>query len=248
MNTTDPTADLVTAAAHGVLTIKLNRPERRNALSRALLSSLREQIRAAAADTEARCIVLGGNGPVFCAGADLVEARNANVVEHRAWTNEAAGLFEELRACPKPTIAAVHGAAVGAGGILAMLCDHVIFSRAATLRFPEVEHGLVPAVSLVHLQRLVGRRRAVDLLLMCQHLPADDAVAWGLASVAVEPEEFDQRLAIDAKHLASLAPGPVRTVKRLAGALAGAGDAAAETAAADAVLIRRLQFAKEHAS
>lgn len=223
-----------------VATIYLNRPDSRNALNWELVTSLRRAIESVSADEAVRVVVLRGRGKSFCAGADLKEAKVTGYGEHRAWTNELAGLIDAVRTCTVPVIAGVHGHAIGAGCTLAMICDYVFLARDSELSFPELRHGLTPGMTIPQLQRLVGPRRAMDLILTGATISAVEAVTWGIASEAVNPDELDRAIATLASVIAKYDPEPVRAVKRLARAVEAMSPAAAEAAGVDAVIIRRL--------
>jgi len=171
---------------HGaVAVITLNRPKARNALNRALLGALHERLREAVADDAVRAIVLTGNGPAFCAGADLREALDTPPGPDGFWmqyerSGQSLELHRLLPKLPKPVIAAVNGFALGGGCGVAMSCDLVIASDEATFGYPEVAQGLVAAMVMVSLSRIVGRRQALDLLLSGRHLTPQEALGLGL--------------------------------------------------------------------
>ena len=163
-----------------VAVVTLNRPAARNALNRALLAALHEHLHAAMEDDSVRAVVLTGAGPAFCAGADLREALDTPPGAEGFWlqydrSGQSLDLHRLLPRLPKPVIAAVNGFALGGGCGVAMSCDLVIASDQATFGYPEVAQGLVAAMVMVSLSRIVGRRQALDLLLTGRKLTAADA-------------------------------------------------------------------------
>lgn len=176
-----------------VLTI--HRPDKRNALSRALIADLTSAFRRAAADPAARCVILTGSGPAFCAGMDLDELRgtieNASEAE-LVWDDAAklSALYSLVYELPKPTIAAVNGAAVAGGAGLMTVCDLAVSVPAAKFGYPEVRRGLVAAMVLPHLLRHVGERAARWMLLSGELIDAAEALRIGLVNTLAESEEL----------------------------------------------------------
>jgi enoyl-CoA hydratase/carnithine racemase len=211
----------VLIARHGaVAVITLNRPQARNALNRALLSALHEHLRAAVDDDAVRAIVLTGNGPAFCAGADLKEARETPDGADGFWmqyerSGQSLELHRLLPRLPKPVIAAVNGFALGGGCGVAMSCDLVIASHQATFGYPEVAQGLVAAMVMVSLSRIVGRRQALDLLLSGRHLAPHEALELGLINrIAPHDELLPQAIAY-ADEIARHGAAALRMTKSL---------------------------------
>jgi methylglutaconyl-CoA hydratase len=172
-----------------VLTI--NRPERRNALSRALIAELDAGFTRAANDAAVRTVILTGNGPAFCAGMDLDELRGTLGAESdMVWHDAAAlsALYEKIYTLPKPTVAAVNGAAVAGGAGLVTVCDLAVSATDAKFGYPEVRRGLVAAMVMPHLLRHVGERAARWLLLTGELIDAADAVRLGLVNLAIAKE------------------------------------------------------------
>jgi len=178
-----------------VAIIAIDRPDKRNALSRALIALLRAAVEDAARDDSIRCIILTGNGPAFCAGMDLDELRgtiekpeeSASIWDDAHRLSELYSLLYEL---PKPTIAAVNGAAVAGGAGLCTVCDLAVTVPSAKFGYPEVRRGLVAAMVLPHLLRHVGERMARWLLLTGELIGADEALRCGLVNAIVEPERL----------------------------------------------------------
>lgn len=170
--------------------ITLNRPDKRNALSRALVTALSQALQHAIADAQTRAIILTANGPAFCAGMDLAELaetldRPDEADQVHTDTRRLAELYELFYTCPKPTIAAVNGPAVAGGAGLVSVCDLVIATPQAKFGYPEVRRGLVAAMVLPHLLRLVGERVARELLLGGELIDAERACQVGLVNAVV---------------------------------------------------------------
>jgi methylglutaconyl-CoA hydratase len=175
--------------------ITLNRPDKRNALNRALVTALMEAFQRAIAEPQSRAIILTANGPAFCAGMDLQELADTldspNEAEQvHADTQRLAQLYELIYSCPKPTIAAVPGPAVAGGAGLVAVCDLAIASPRASFGYPEVRRGLVAAMVLPHLLRLVGERIARELLLGGELIDAQRAYQVGLVNAVVREEDL----------------------------------------------------------
>ena len=168
----------------------LSRPDRRNALDAAAIRALLGALRAAAEDAGCAAVVLAGDGPHFCAGADLEEARAlaSEPAARAARVALTAELLEAPRAVPKPVVAAVRGAAAGAGAALALACDAVVLHHAARLVFPEARHGMLPAVVAPLVAAHLPPKLAFDLLATGRPLEAAECRALGLAMVAEDPE------------------------------------------------------------
>jgi methylglutaconyl-CoA hydratase len=203
---------------HGpIAVLTLNRPDRRNALSRALIAALSDGLDALAAEPGVRGVVLTGAGPAFCAGMDLAEADASSSDEAQAVRDleGIAHLLNQVRTHPRPTVAAVAGPALAAGAGLALACDFVVMAADARLGYPEVRRGLVPAVVVHDLVRQAGDRRARALLLSGEPISAATAEAWGLVNRVVPAEAcLDEARAL-ARSLLGSAPQAVAAIKRL---------------------------------
>ena len=209
------TPDLLAALDAGVLILTLHRPDSRNALSRAMLTALEQQLAAAEFDDAVKCIVLTGAGKGFCAGGDVkgMAARGADGsaaepidrVIHRQQHSQRA-TAGKLFTMPKPTIAAINGAAAGAGFGLALSCDLRIMSSEAfmTTAFAKVgypgDYG-----GAWFLTRLVGAAKARELFLLSDRVDADEALRLGLTNWVCAPAELDTRVQ---QLAARLAAGP----------------------------------------
>lgn len=208
------TSNLLVSREGRVCTVTLNRPAARNALSSELLGELTKALEDAAADDGIGAIVLTANGPAFCAGADLKEgARNlgddAFQTSHDRST-QSMRLHQMLPRLTKPVIAAVNGPAVAGGCGLAMSCDLVFAGESAKFGYPEVNRGLVAAMVMVSLSRLVGRRQALDLLLSGRLVSSAEAADLGMINRVVPDAEL---LTAAQEYAAELAAKPASALR-----------------------------------
>lgn len=199
--------------AGGVATITLNRAEVMNALSSRLRGELLEAIRAAS--LSARCIVLTGAGRAFCSGQDLQDAMALGQTDlGRILAEEYEPLLKAIYDCPVPTIAAVNGAAAGAGANLALACDVVIACESASFIQAFTRIGLIPdAGGTYWLPRQVGMARAMGAALFAEKITARQAVDWGMIWEAVPDEAFAAHVAARAGALAAGPTVAYRLVK-----------------------------------
>lgn len=199
--------------AGGVATIILNRAEVMNALSSRLRGELLEAIRAAS--LSARCIVLTGAGRAFCSGQDLQDAMALGQTDlGRILAEEYEPLLKAIYDCPVPTIAAVNGAAAGAGANLALACDVVIACESASFIQAFTRIGLIPdAGGTYWLPRQVGMARAMGAALFAEKITARQAVDWGMIWEAVPDEAFAAHVAARAGALAAGPTVAYRLVK-----------------------------------
>ena len=212
-------SDLVQYTHRGpAAVITLNRPDRRNALSRALIAGLADAFRRAAADPAARCVILTGAGTAFCAGMDLDELRGTLGADADKVWNDAAklsALYEFIYTLPKPTIAAVNGAAVAGGAGLVTVCDLAVSVPDAKFGYPEVRRGLVAAMVMPHLLRHVGERAARFLLLTGELIDAVEALRLRFVNAVVSPEHLMSAADDWAHSLAEGGPKALATTKEL---------------------------------
>jgi methylglutaconyl-CoA hydratase len=214
-------SDLVLYARRGpAAVLTLNRPDKRNALSRGLIAALAAAVERAAADPAVRCVVLAGAGPAFCAGMDLDELRQ--LVERpgeadTVWDDAAnlSALYQRLYALPKPTIAAVTGSAVAGGAGLLTVCDLAVCVPDAKIGYPEVRRGLVAAMVLPHLLRHVGERSARWLLLTGELIDGLAALRLGLVNQVAGPDQLWSVVDGWCRHLADGGPKALATTKEL---------------------------------
>jgi len=199
--------------------ITLNRPDKRNALSRALIQALKEAFERAKNDATARCLILTGAGPAFCAGMDLAELAETlqQPAETAVWDDarRLMGLYELIYTLPKPTIAAVNGAAVAGGAGLVTVCDLALAVPSAVFGYTEVRRGLVAAMVMPHLLRHVGERCARHLLLTGELIDAAEACRVGLINRVESAEQLMEKAIEWAKSLADGGPNALAMTKSL---------------------------------
>lgn len=227
----------------GIARIILNRPERRNALNGELVAELMDSLALAESDERIRVVALSGEGPDFCAGADLEEVQE--VVEQGVLASlvdaETLGdLFLLLRRMDTPVVAVVHGRALAGGCGLATACDMVVARTDARFGYPEVRLGFVPAMVMAILRRSVGEKRAFELISLGETITAETAVSIGLANRVFTAERFETDVEGFLRELASRSESAVRLGKRLLYQIDGASFEAAIRAGAQVNALARL--------
>ncbi len=173
----------------GILWVTVNRPDKLNALNGGTLRELDDAIAAAAADGSVLAVVVTGAGEkAFVAGADIAELNRLGPVEAKEFSLRGQGIFDRIERLTKPVVAAVNGFALGGGCELAMACHIRIASSNAVFGQPEVKLGLIPGYAgTQRLPRLVGRGRALEILLSGRNVSAEEAERIGLANIVCEP-------------------------------------------------------------
>jgi len=204
--------------ASGIARITLNRVDKRNALSRGLIDAIGGAFARAQADDSVRCVVLTAAGSVFCAGMDLAELQESLTAPKEAspvWDDalRLAKVYDLIYALPKPTIAAVQGAAVAGGAGLVTVCDIAIAVPEARFGYPEVRRGLVAAMVMPHLMRHVGERMARYLLLSGDVIGANEAAQAGLINEVVAADKLIERATAIAKACAEGGPNALALTK-----------------------------------
>lgn len=201
-----------------VRTITLHRPERRNALTQQMIRELTKALVQTAESHTVRVLILTGAGDGFCSGLDLSELQkisSQSEEEQRSDSWFLANLFRLLYDCPKPTIAAVHGAAVAGGMGLATICDFTLASPDARFGYPEVKIGFIPAIVSAFLKRQIGDKQLRDLLLTGRSLDAKEAHHLGLVTRLVEDKTVLEAAAALAGTLMKNSPASLSATKRL---------------------------------
>lgn len=221
-----------------VATLTLNRPERLNAVDGDLYTRLDAHLSEIASDRDVRAIVVGGSGRAFCSGADLKQHGGGETRdERRAYIALGQRVHRHLQTIPKPVVAAVHGAAVGAGLELALACDFIVVGLEARLRFPELALGtMIGGGATYTLVQRVGAARAKELVFFGRFFSGEKAAEIGLADKAVAGEEVVATAHQWARDLAARAPIPVGWAKRLFDSARTAEVDAALAAEAEALL------------
>jgi methylglutaconyl-CoA hydratase len=200
--------------------LTMNRADRRNALSRPLVAGLAAAFQRALEDPAARCVILTGAGPAFCAGMDLAELEEslrARPESSPVWEDalRLARLYDFIYTLPKPTIAAVNGTAVAGGAGLVTVCDLAVATPEARFGYSEVRRGLVAAMVMPHLLRHVGERAARHLLLTGELIDANEACRIGLINAVASPGPLLERALAWARSLAEGGPNALTTTKAL---------------------------------
>ncbi|MFN4164384.1 MAG: enoyl-CoA hydratase [Ferrovibrio sp.] len=221
-------SEILTAKADGILTITINRPEKKNALTSAMYAAMADALDAAETDAAVRVIVFAGNGGAFTAGNDLQDFLN------NPPQGDESPVFRFLRAistASKPLVAAVNGVAVGVGTTMLLHCDLVYVGTDARLSLPFVNLALVPeAASSLLLPAMIGYHRAAELLLLGEPFNAETAKDYGIAN-AIFPDArvLPEAMQVAAK-LAAKPPTALRLTKQLLRQTRGdiAGQMAAE--------------------
>ena len=193
MSTATLTApDLLLTEIHdGVATVTLNRPEKRNALSRELLQGLALALEALHGDQAVLVVVLAARGPAFCAGHDLGEMVGCSEESYRDLFSLCSHVMQQLRRLPQPVIARVQGLATAAGCQLVAACDLAVAVDTATFATPGVKIGLFCTTPMVPLVRAVPAKAAMEMLLTGKPISAQQALAWGLINRCVPAEQLD---------------------------------------------------------
>jgi methylglutaconyl-CoA hydratase len=209
---------LLSSLESGVLSLTLNRPEKRNALNAELIESLHQALERADLDSAVRVVLLRGAGKDFCAGADLDEllaSANQSVDDNQRAALQLGSLFERMRTLPKPVLAMVHGRALAGGAGLATASDLLLAGAGAQLGYPEIQRGFVPAMVMALLRRAAGEKVALDLLLTGRLLSADEAGRAGLVSRVFPDEELETSTLQLARQLAGSSGTAIALTKQL---------------------------------
>jgi enoyl-CoA hydratase/carnithine racemase len=226
--------------------IRMNRPEKKNALTVSMYSAIADTLEDAGRRSDVRCIMIAGVPGAFSAGNDLQEFLDA--------ATSGAGLqpsvmrfLHALAQCARPLVAAVHGVAVGVGTTMLLHCDHVVAGTDARFSTPFVGLGLVPeAASSLIAPRLMGHSRAFALLVMGRPLDAAAAQGCGLVNSVVPPGDVEAEAMKAAREIAALPPDAVAASRRL---MRGASDEIASRIDEEALIFReRLQSAEARAA
>ncbi|PMV23104.1 MULTISPECIES: enoyl-CoA hydratase [unclassified Pseudomonas] len=198
----------------GALILQFNRPDKKNALTRAMYTQLANALEHADADADIRCVLIQGSSECFTAGNDIGDFLEQPPSD---LDSPPFHFMKSLLNCRKPVIAAVAGSAVGIGTTLLLHCDLVYISRDARLRMPFVNLGLCPEFgSSLILPRLLGHAKAAELLLLGEGFTGEQAVAWGLATEALGNGEAALAKAREvAERFETLASGAVQVTKQL---------------------------------
>jgi enoyl-CoA hydratase/carnithine racemase len=213
METLTAAPELLSEISGGVVRLTLNRPDKRNALSRELLSRLREAQEAIANDPAARVVVLAARGPAFCAGHDLGEMVGCSESAYRDLFALCSDGMQRFRRLPQPVIACVHGLATAAGCQLVAACDLAVAAEGATFATPGVKIGLFCTTPMVPLVRAVPAKPAMEMLLTGKPITAQRAYELGLVNRVVPADQLDAAVQEYADAVLASSPLTVRLGK-----------------------------------
>lgn len=211
--------EIITSVDNNICLIKLNRPEERNALSILLMQELEDVFRKIGRDDQIKAVILTGEGSVFCAGGNL-RNRNSNttrnLLDDRKIVKNGQKLIREMLNLEKPIIAAVNGAAVGAGFSLALACDLVLASRSTFFTQSFALRGAIPDLGSIHfLTQLLGTYRTKELMFLGERMTADKACQLGIVSEVVNDDSLlDSAFAL-AEKLAKSSSVSIGLIKQL---------------------------------
>jgi enoyl-CoA hydratase/carnithine racemase len=207
-------SDILITDEGPVRTIRMNRLQKKNALTLDMYQAMAEAVGTAATNTAIRCLVIAGGPQAFCAGNDIGDFMKA--AGSGSLGAPILNFLHALARCEKPVVAAVNGNAVGVGTTMLLHCDYVVAGDTAKLSTPFVGLGLVPeAASSLIAPRLMGHARAFALLVMGQPLNADEAKAAGIVNAVVAAAETDAQALAVAQKIAALPPQGVLESRRL---------------------------------
>jgi enoyl-CoA hydratase/carnithine racemase len=191
---------------------RINRPEARNALSPELMEELAAAVEAFDADPAIRCVVIAGSDETFASGADIAALRDRTFEE--SLRHPAAAFWRRLGSCKTPLVAAVSGFALGGGCELALLCDLIVASETAQFGQPEITLGIIPGGGgTQRLARVIGKQRAMELVLTGRRIDADEAARLGFVNLVTDPDEWLERARELAQRVASRPPIAARLAK-----------------------------------
>lgn len=203
---------VLTDLSEGIFTVTVNRPEKLNALNAEVIEELRRVFHEAKSNVDVGALVLTGAGEkAFVAGADISGFPSLTPVDARDFARKGQAVLDLLETMGKPSIAAVNGFALGGGCELAMACSMRVAARSARFGQPEVALGLIPGYAgTQRLPRLVGKGRALELILTGEPIPAEEAFRIGLVNRVVEPAELIPTCRALATKILGKAPLAVR--------------------------------------
>lgn len=204
--------------AGGVLTLSLDRAEKKNALNSAMIDALGAALAEADHAEDVRVVVVRAEGADFCAGADLAEllaSADREPAENERDALRLGHLFSAMRRLPQPVLGVVRGRALAGGMGLATACDLVLAADGASFGYPEIQRGFVPAMVMTMLRRLVGERVAFDLVATGRVINAAEAARLGFVTRTIPDDRLEQEGRELAETLASRSRSAVALTKRL---------------------------------
>jgi enoyl-CoA hydratase/carnithine racemase len=214
---TTPDTLLVERPSDAIVVLRLNRPQVRNALNLEVRARLADEVTRHAADEKIRCLIVTGSDTVFAAGADIGEMAEAGPVDVMA--RNVQKYWRTIMDCPKPVIAAIEGFALGGGLELALCADIIVAGEGARLGLPEVKIGILPGGGGTQkLARLVGRQRAMLLLMTGKMFSAAEAFSMGVISELAATGQALPRAIEIAREIAGMPPIAVMQIKEIVNA------------------------------
>ena len=203
----------------GIARIALNRPEKRNALNTELIAGLRDALARSAQNAAVRVVLITGAGKDFCAGLDLAALNMRNndmsAVEHLESARQLAEVLLAIRRHPRPVVAAVQGRALGGGAGIASACDLIVAAESASMGYPEVKIGFVPAMVAALLRRMLTEKRMFELLFTGEAVAAQEARDIGLINQIFPDAEFEPRVEGYVRDLAAKSATALSLTKQL---------------------------------
>ena len=205
-------------AEAGIARITLNRPEKRNALNAEVIAGLGDALARSAKDAAVRVVLITGAGKDFCAGFDLLsldKGNDAGAVEHLETARRLADVLLAIRRHPRPVVAAVQGRALGGGAGIASASDLILAAESASLGYPEVKIGFVPAMVAALLRRAVTEKRMFELLVSGEAVGAPEAKSIGLINQVFADAEFESGVEAYVQNLAAKSASALSLTKQL---------------------------------
>ncbi|MEE2033330.1 enoyl-CoA hydratase/isomerase family protein [Rhodococcus chondri] len=201
---TPTTTSVLLESIDSSLWIRLNRPERRNAFDADMCSTIVEALHGA---NEYRSVVITGSGGSFCAGGSLGQLSEPTVTELRGLYRSSLELFDAIRTCPRPVVAAVNGAAAGGGNELVVACDLAVAGRSATFGQTGPRVGSSPVTGATNVMGVqVGEKRAKEIAMLCRRYPAERAYELGLVNEVVDDDQLEEAVRSLCREFESLSP------------------------------------------
>ncbi|MEW6128090.1 MAG: enoyl-CoA hydratase [Acidobacteriota bacterium] len=201
-----PYENLLVETQDAIARITLNRPEKRNSLSLALMRELTACLKEMGRSSEVRAVIIAGAGAAFSAGHDLKEMMGRAINEYREIFDACVEMMETLQSIPQPVIAEVQAMATAAGCQLVATCDLVVASETAKFATPGVRIGLFCSTPMVALTRAIGRKRALEMLMTGKAIDARTAADWGLVNRVVPVENLREATFKLAREIAEASP------------------------------------------
>ncbi len=208
----------VNKSENGIVTITLNRPDLHNAFNEEMILGLISEFEKLSFDSSAKLVVLKGNGPSFCAGADLnwmKKTKSYTEEENLADSLKLSKLFQVINDCELAVIGVVHGSALGGGVGVVAACDHVIAADSVKFGLTEVRLGLVPAVISPYVIRKIGESNARSLFLSGRRFSADEALKFGLIHEICSGDDLNKRAEETITEFLRAAPQAQKQAKKL---------------------------------